>query len=501
MSVRGLGAGALIAALAIWTGGCDRGAFCVNCSVDGGDVGDGDGDDGFDNPLPDASTSTDDGGAGRLPDGGLVDVCSPRPGGEICNALDDDCDGAVDEDFDLDADPLNCGVCNSPCQADNADATCSEGVCEVGDCFDGFSDLDGDVGCEYRCPVFPARGEDCNGVDDDCDSVVDETLPAPPVDLCRQTPGTPCAGTAAACDTVEGVTTWYCRYDAAVEFDPIVPNGIALEETSCDGEDGDCDGVADDPWPVGDPCDDGGIGVCRDIGELACDPADDMAVVCDLSVLPDGQAPVTEACNGLDDDCDGLVDNAIVDDMVHIVGGGDFYIFRHEASHPDATGVEQGLADHRACSKPDVMPWTFVTHDQAAAACQAAGKRLCTGAEWEAACGATVYPYGDVYGEDSCNGADYGYSGGGNAPSVLLASGAVLACTSGDGVVDLSGNAKEWTDDQRGTTGDGVPIHVVRGGSYQSPRIGLTCGTTLSQAAATPGQAAIGFRCCSDGAP
>jgi hypothetical protein len=41
-----------------------------------------------------------------LPD--LGEGCFP----EVCNGLDDDCDGEVDEDFDLMSDVMNCGACN-----------------------------------------------------------------------------------------------------------------------------------------------------------------------------------------------------------------------------------------------------------------------------------------------------------------------------------------------------------------------------------------------------
>ena len=84
-----------------------------------------------------------------------------------------------------------------------------------------------------------------------------------------------------------------------------------------------------------------------------------------------------------------------------------------------------------------------------------------------------------------------------------MPTGSIAACVSAAGVYDLSGNAKEWTDDVRGTTGppDDTPIAVVRGGGYDSPAPGLTCGFDLSRAAITLHDATIGFRCCSDTPP
>ncbi|RJO64889.1 MAG: choice-of-anchor D domain-containing protein [Myxococcales bacterium] len=101
--------------------------------------------------------------------------CSTQPGGsqslateEICNGLDDDCDGYVDEGFVLtgpDAvDLLNCGGCNRVCTVEtNGEQTgtpeCVAGRCRIQSCFPGLIDADGriETGCE--CPV----DDPCNG--------------------------------------------------------------------------------------------------------------------------------------------------------------------------------------------------------------------------------------------------------------------------------------------------------------------------------------------------
>jgi formylglycine-generating enzyme required for sulfatase activity len=66
---------------------------------------------------------------------------------------------------------------------------------------------------------------------------------------------------------------------------------------------------------------------------------------------------------------------------------------------------------------------------------------------------------------------------------------------------DMSGNLREWTDDQRGKTAENVPSYVVRGGAYHTPVEGLTCNFELSQAVADVVLPAIGFRCCSSNPP
>jgi hypothetical protein len=475
----------------------------------------------------DGSTADGDGGdGGPATDGTPTDArppCIPPGTPEVCNELDDDCDGLIDEDFDLSNDPFNCGECGNICAEPNADVVCQAGECVRLNCWVGYKDLDPDEpGCEYRCPVYPETPEDCNGIDEDCDGETDEPadLVAPPADLCRDTAGTPCENVAPVCATRGNppVTTWYCDYPPQVEFDPDLPNGIVLQETLCDGHDGDCDGVADDPFTdLGQTCDNGAMGACRDVGIRACDPNDATQTYCDFSVLPDPDplAPRPEMCNGVDDDCDGIVDNPdtndasrVIDDMVHIQRNGlDFWIYRYEASRPDATETAVGISEARACSKPGALPWAGVTYAQAAAACQVVGKRLCTAEEWAAACAGPanhLYPYGATYGPDTCNGHDLDGIPGGDDDDVLLptADSSLLAgCVSAEGIHDLSGNVREWTDDPRGTTADGTPIYVVRGGGFTTPSIGLTCDFEISQAVADVVLETIGFRCCSHEAP
>jgi formylglycine-generating enzyme required for sulfatase activity len=83
----------------------------------------------------------------------------------------------------------------------------------------------------------------------------------------------------------------------------------------------------------------------------------------------------------------------------------------------------------------------------------------------------------------------------------MSTTGAIPLCVTGEGALDLSGNVKEWTNDPRGTTASGNPIYVIRGGSYDSPRLGLSCQTDLSRATADSLLDTLGFRCCSSSAP
>jgi len=208
-------------------------------------------------------------------------------GAEACNSVDDDCDGSVDETFDLLTDTSNCGTCGTACTFPNATGTCAMGTCGVGACAAGFYDIDGDpaTGCEYPCT--PSGGpDDCDGVDDDCDGAVDEADPAI---------GTGCGTTMGAC--LPGVTACTGGMLTCV-------GGRGPTPETCNGMDDDCDGTDDNGSLPG-------TGVrCGATNQGACRFG---TVVCTAGSLTCGGAfigPTTETCNGIDDDCDGAPDDS-----------------------------------------------------------------------------------------------------------------------------------------------------------------------------------------------
>lgn len=125
----------------------------------------------------------------------------------------------------------------------------------------------------------------------------------------------------------------------------------------------------------------------------------------------------------------------------------------------------------------------------AAARCSEQGKRLCTAAEWERGCrgvAARLYPYGDTFNGDTCNGFDADWAR-------ILPSGFMASCVSDLGVYDMSGNLGEWVDtDAPLANGTGKQ---VRGGSFVGNLTGLSC-SAISPREPSSKDARAGLRCC-----
>ncbi len=172
---------------------------------------------------------------------GLNEPVAPGCVPEVCDGLDNDCDGEADQGLG----PVTCGF--GPCE--HTVESCVEGV-------------------PFECDPFEgAETEICDGVDNDCDGSVDEGLSLSDIaDLQAQTEcrtGGICAGggVVAACGkNANGAAAWLCNYDA-VDFNG--DTGLLVyegKESACDNYDTNCDGEVDEgACPALTQCDDNPI--------------------------------------------------------------------------------------------------------------------------------------------------------------------------------------------------------------------------------------------------
>jgi hypothetical protein len=199
------------------------------------------------------------------------------PGTESCNGLDDDCDGLTDEGLTPPACALQAGVCQGSTRACGGAA--------------GFLPCDGTrYGTRYETDEVT-----CDGLDNDCDGLTDESLTPP---ACALQAGV-CQGSTRTCGGAAG----FLPCDASrygPDYEPA--------ETACDGLDNDCDGLTDEDL----------TGCCQEGAEQPCSTDEGECTRgvqrCDAEGVwgpCSGRMPEAEACNGLDDDCDGLTDEEL----------------------------------------------------------------------------------------------------------------------------------------------------------------------------------------------
>ncbi len=226
---------------------------------------------------------------------------------EVCNGVDDDCDGLVDESLTfetlyLDEDGDGHG------DPETGIETCGA----VGDRVEDGTD------CDDGDPlVYPGAEEVCNGVDDDCDGRTDEGVietyyPDADGDGYGKEGGRPVPACAPPAGHVQD----------ASDCDDASPTTYPGAEEVCNGVDDDCDGVVDEEGTsvyyqdldgdgYGDP----------NVSVAACDTP--SGFVSDASDCDDTRAlaypGASETCNDADDDCDGYEDEDVA--IVAVSGG------------------------------------------------------------------------------------------------------------------------------------------------------------------------------------
>ena len=177
---------------------------------------------------------------------------------------------------------------------------------------DGFSVEDGDCD-DHNAERFPGNSEACNGTDNDCDGEVDAPSPVDGLlwyaDLDRDSWGDE-AAPLIACTMPEN----HSRFPGDCEDtdSSMYPGAIEV----CDGVDNDCDHIVDAGSADGDTYyrdgDGDGFGsptttvVACSLPSGYVEDATDC-LDSDYSVNPDG----VEICNGIDDDCNGAIDDSL----------------------------------------------------------------------------------------------------------------------------------------------------------------------------------------------
>jgi MYXO-CTERM domain-containing protein len=195
----------------------------------------------------------------------LVDIIAKNvPPAETCNGVDDNCDGQIDE-----------GVSNAcrQCTVGNTVAAC--GSFSIAP--DNKNDPD-NVLAQNGQPAHHCAVEACNCKDDNCNGQIDEGLPP---NACGQ------------------------------------PCGCAVPQEVCNGLDDNCNGDIDEGFNVGASCFNNGVGICRRGGILAC-KADGSGTFCDAPTI----TPQPEVCNGLDDNCNGMIDEGTLPGVGEKCGNG-----------------------------------------------------------------------------------------------------------------------------------------------------------------------------------
>jgi hypothetical protein len=187
---------------------------------------------------------------------------APGPVGEQCNGVDDDCDGQIDEQVT----PQTCG--NQFCPGSRLCTGGSFGTCNA------------------RTPTSESTTI-CNGIDDDCDGLIDEGQ------TCNCAPGqTQACGATNDGECVLG--TRACIYTGSGYVWGNCTGAVYPATEICDGKDNNCNNITDD----------GADQACS----TSCGPGTRACVggVLSPNCVPNNPPP--EVCDGQDNDCDGQID-------------------------------------------------------------------------------------------------------------------------------------------------------------------------------------------------
>ena len=192
------------------------------------------------------------------------------------------------------------GVCVAFVCAPGCTQACYDGpagTVNIGTCHEGTKTCNATGSAYGACvgQIVPTQETVCDDRDSDCDGVLYEACSCVP-------------GSSQACYTGPAGTqdVGICRAGtktcnaAGSGYGDCVGEVVPTQEV-CNNLDDDCDGAVDDGIVgIGAACSTGKLGVCA-AGTTQCQSG---AIVCNQNIQPQ-----TEICDGLDNDCNGVVDN------------------------------------------------------------------------------------------------------------------------------------------------------------------------------------------------
>ena len=268
---------------------------------------------------------------------------------EVCDSSDNDCDGTVDED-----DASNASTWYADSDGDSyGDSAVTTVACNQPSAY-----VSDDTDCDDTdSSVNPGATEACNGVDDDCDTQVDEGFTGTPKTWYADSDGDGEGDGASTTVDCNQPTGYVANDDDCDDTDSSI-NTSGTEV--CDSSDNDCDGTVDESdatdastWTI----DADGDGYGSDSGnaatQVACDQPSGYAASTDD--CDDGDSAIspaaTEVCDDTDNDCDGDID----DDDSSVTGqttwtidadGDGFGSSATNAATTDACDQPSGYADN-----------------------------------------------------------------------------------------------------------------------------------------------------------
>ncbi len=232
---------------------------------------------------------------------------------EICNTIDDDCDGSIDESDAIDATTWYQDVDQDG--YGNAAATVTRCAQPDGYVASGSGEFD----CADTDPNrHPGQDETCDGVDNNCNGGVDEGVTQvfyPDNDgdgFGRSDPSQPPANgdePVDACSAPEGYV------EVGGDCDDTDASAFPGALETCDDTDNDCDGAIDEDLDFTDYyVDSDGDGFGAGPATSSCTALEGMTITAgDCDDTDAGAFPgALETCNLVDDDCDGEVDEGVM---------------------------------------------------------------------------------------------------------------------------------------------------------------------------------------------